>query len=189
MGVQNCDREDAWNSFANCLRNTHKELDSQFEKYNDFLKFKLTEARYFENLVQSNSWAAFVRADSDRSTAFKPMHLVHNFRDFVPEETNLVELIRESYLNIAIYASPAAQALKANNIVTFNVDGESVSVLRSSILCAVPGSQLAIRVSEDWVEQESTMDDEGRLIVVRAFRFVARFSFAVFKMHSPRISH
>jgi hypothetical protein len=51
-------------------------------------------------------------------------------------------------------------------VVYFNVRGETVCLLRSTILEVIPNSQMAVRLSGEWVEQESTLDTEGRIVVV-----------------------
>jgi hypothetical protein len=48
-------------------------------------------------------------------------------------------------------------------IVYFNVEGEIIPILRSTILRVIPESQLAIRVSGRWVEQPGDLDEEGAL--------------------------
>jgi hypothetical protein len=50
-------------------------------------------------------------------------------------------------------------------IVYFNVEGEIFPILRSTILNVIPDSQLAVRVSGRWKEQETDVDEEGNLIV------------------------
>jgi hypothetical protein len=50
-------------------------------------------------------------------------------------------------------------------IVYFNVEGEIFPILRSTILNVIPESQLAVRVSGRWKEQETDVDEEGNLIV------------------------
>jgi hypothetical protein len=48
-------------------------------------------------------------------------------------------------------------------IVYFNVEGEVIPILRSTILNSIPESQLAVRVSGRWEEQPGDLDDEGNL--------------------------
>jgi hypothetical protein len=50
-------------------------------------------------------------------------------------------------------------------IVYFNVEGEVIPILRSTILRVIPGSQLAVRVSGRWEENQKDRDEEGNLIV------------------------
>jgi hypothetical protein len=52
-------------------------------------------------------------------------------------------------------------------IVSFNVEGEIFSILRSTILRVIPNSQLAMRVSGRWEEQaeKGDIDEEGNLVV------------------------
>jgi hypothetical protein len=52
-------------------------------------------------------------------------------------------------------------------IVYFNVGGEMLSILRSTILRLIPNSQLAVRVSGRWEEQKEKgdIDEEGNLIM------------------------
>ncbi len=52
------------------------------------------------------------------------------------------------------------------DIVYFNVSGEKVCVRRSSVLRALPGSQLAVRLSGNWTEQTEDLDDEGSIFIV-----------------------
>jgi hypothetical protein len=52
-------------------------------------------------------------------------------------------------------------------MVYFNVEGEILSILRSTVLRAIPKSQFAVRVSGRWEEQaeKGDIDEEGNLIV------------------------
>jgi hypothetical protein len=50
-------------------------------------------------------------------------------------------------------------------IVYFNVEGEIIPILRSTILRVIPDSQLAVRVSGRWEENQKDRDEEGNLIV------------------------
>jgi hypothetical protein len=56
-------------------------------------------------------------------------------------------------------------SLLLDPIVYFNVEGEIFLILRSTILNVIPDSQLAVRVSGRWKEQETDVDEEGNLIV------------------------
>ncbi len=53
-----------------------------------------------------------------------------------------------------------------NNLVWFNVRGEIVCLFKSTIKTVIPKSQLAERISGQWTEQESTLDEEGRILIV-----------------------
>ena len=74
----------------------------------------------------------------------------------------------EVYEGVAKYANPKKQQEISDRIIWFNVRGKSVCLLRSTILAIIPNSQLAIRVGGEWKEQDSTLDKEGRIIVVSA---------------------
>jgi hypothetical protein len=50
-------------------------------------------------------------------------------------------------------------------IVYFNVEGEIIPILRSTILRVIPDSQLAVRVSGRWEGNQKDRDEEGNLIV------------------------
>jgi hypothetical protein len=50
-------------------------------------------------------------------------------------------------------------------IIYFNVEGEVIPILRSTILRVIPDSQLAVRVSGRWEESQKDRDEEGNLIV------------------------
>jgi hypothetical protein len=68
-----------------------------------------------------------------------------------------------------------AQRAKTAEIVTFNVGGDSVCLLKSSIAYVIPGSQLAIRVLGDWTEDTSTKDVQGRFVIVSVLFFFSIF--------------
>jgi hypothetical protein len=95
----------------------------------------------------------------------------------------IVESIRESYSRLSKEASPEAQQAKTAEIVTFNVGGDSVCLLKSSIAYVIPDSQLAIRVLGDWTEDTSTKDVQGRFIIVSVLFFFL-FSFFLFSWMS-----
>jgi hypothetical protein len=50
-------------------------------------------------------------------------------------------------------------------IITFNVEGKKISILRSTILHLIPDSVLGIKVSGRWTIQPKEMDNQGNLIV------------------------
>jgi hypothetical protein len=50
-------------------------------------------------------------------------------------------------------------------IISFNVEGEIISVLRSTLLRVVPESLLTIKISGRWIIQKNEMDEHGNLIV------------------------
>jgi hypothetical protein len=50
-------------------------------------------------------------------------------------------------------------------IITFNVEGKKISILRSTILRLIPDSLLGIKVSGRWTIQPNEMDEQGNLIV------------------------
>jgi hypothetical protein len=63
-------------------------------------------------------------------------------------------------------SSNSSDSVQLSPIVYFNVDNE-VSILRSTVLRSFLNSQLAIRVSRRWKEQENSgnIDQEGNLII------------------------
>jgi hypothetical protein len=97
---------------------------------------------------------------------FSLYHVLQELRRPHVEANGLLNSIRASYDRLAEHASPDVQVNKTAEIITFNVCGESVCLLKSSIAYAIPQSQLAIRVLGDWTEGESTRDAQGRFIIV-----------------------
>jgi hypothetical protein len=57
------------------------------------------------------------------------------------------------------------KADQTDPIVYFNVEGEVIPILRSTIQRVIPDSQLAVRVSGRWEDQEKDRDEDGNLIV------------------------
>ena len=94
--------------------------------------------------------------------------IVYPHTDAVTEPPLWMARIHAIYDRIATQASPTAKLAQTNDIVYFNVGGETVCLLKSSIAYAIPGSQLAIRVLGEWTEQYSTMDEDQRLLIVSA---------------------
>jgi hypothetical protein len=81
----------------------------------------------------------------------------------------LVKDVQSLHMEIAGLANPKRQEEMAQNIVWFSVRGKSVCLLKSTILSVIPNSLLAIRIRGEWVEQESTLDREGRIFIVSAY--------------------
>jgi hypothetical protein len=71
-----------------------------------------------------------------------------------------------------------------NPLVCFNVEGEVVPILRSTILRVIPHSQLAIRVSGRWEDQPSDIDEHGNLIV-RCPKEAFKHILASIQVHNP----
>jgi hypothetical protein len=69
-------------------------------------------------------------------------------------------------------------------LVCFNVEGEIVPILRSTILRVIPQSQLAIRVSGRWTDQPSDIDEHGNLIV-RCPKEAFKHILASIQVHNP----
>jgi hypothetical protein len=101
------------------------------------------------------------------------------FSDEATVQDMLVERIRTSYALLAEQSSATAQQAKTANIVTFNIQGESVCLLKSSIAKVIPNSQLAIRVLGDWTEGPTTLDEQGRFIIVSSFHYKLSYAFYV----------
>jgi hypothetical protein len=80
---------------------------------------------------------------------------------------------REVLMNVIQCKSSDVDAVEAvlypqeyfDPIVYFNVEGEVIPILRSTIQRVIPDSQLAVRVSGRWKEQERDRDEDGNLIV------------------------
>jgi hypothetical protein len=71
-----------------------------------------------------------------------------------------------------------------NPLVYFQVEGEVVPILRSTIMRVIPDSQLAIRVSGRWQDQPSDVDEDGNLIV-RCPKDAFKHILASLQVHNP----
>jgi hypothetical protein len=60
-----------------------------------------------------------------------------------------------------VAAGIASPVIPMPPIVSFNIDGKILSILRSTILRVIPDSQIAIKVSGRWIGQSGEVDDEG----------------------------
>lgn len=61
----------------------------------------------------------------------------------------------------------------------FNVDGERMTIKKSTIESVFAGSQLAVRLSGRWTEQSNDVDEEGNIIYdvsLSAFRALLQFA-------------
>jgi hypothetical protein len=54
---------------------------------------------------------------------------------------------------------------RTSPIVNWNVEGKKICILKDTIEAIIPQSQLAIRISGRWLEQEQNVDEEGSLIL------------------------
>jgi hypothetical protein len=125
------------------------------------------EAKFITNFLSSHALD-----EHDVQHAFAPGDIT---MDDLPQE------IHKLYDTIAEFASPSNQQSHTDGVVWFNIRGESLCLFRSTILKVIPDSQLAIRVGGEWVEQSSTLDKEGRIIVVRFIHsFIHSFFHSVF---------
>ena len=84
----------------------------------------------------------------------------------IPPLDGTANKLYEVYEEVAKQANPKTKESAADRIIWFNVRGKSVCLLRSTILAVIPNSQLAVRVGGDWSEQDSTLDREGRILIV-----------------------
>jgi hypothetical protein len=80
--------------------------------------------------------------------------------------TKVAEELQSLDSQIAAFSKPKRQQKFSEDIIWFSVRGKSVCLSKSTILDVIPESQLAIRVNGDWKEQNSTLDREGRIIIV-----------------------
>jgi hypothetical protein len=81
------------------------------------------------------------------------------------EETTerLIEVLSiiESYRSNHESITDRKEKLKSDPIAYFNCEGEKVCILKSTIQKYIPESQLAIRLSGEWVEQDQDLDEDG----------------------------
>jgi hypothetical protein len=80
--------------------------------------------------------------------------------------------------------NPLSEDFIPNPLVYFNVEGEIVPILRSTILRVIPQSQLAIRVSGRWQDQQSDVDEDANLIV-RCPKEAFKHILASLQVHNP----
>jgi hypothetical protein len=98
-----------------------------------------------------------------------------NNEDLLKEVVSCRDAFGEQQTNIKKKKRKLCNDLEEHNsqnslldpIVYFSVEGEILTILRSTILRVIPNSQLAVRVSGRWTEQPSKgdIDEEGNLIV------------------------
>jgi hypothetical protein len=78
----------------------------------------------------------------------------------------------------------SSEDMASTPLVYFNVEGEIVPILRSTILRVIPQSQLAVRVSGRWQDQPSDIDEHGNLIV-RCPKEAFKHILASLQVHNP----
>jgi hypothetical protein len=57
------------------------------------------------------------------------------------------------------------QPLTSSPIVSFPVETQVISILRSTLMRVIPDSQLAIKISGRWTMSEEEIDEEGNFII------------------------
>jgi hypothetical protein len=161
-----CEKQDSWSAF---VFDHYGELPVEAEEtaVQRFLYSKVLELKFLEALAIHGHF----RDLPPTEYTVRAMQLMiddiqsHSSGDHTLFSI-LVDRISSCYARLAQQASSEPQSSKTSEIVTFNVCGESVCLLKTSIAYAIPGSQLAIRVLGDWTEGESTKDEQGRFIIV-----------------------
>jgi DNA-binding transcriptional regulator GbsR (MarR family) len=136
-------------------------LDKEIHTIEDHMK---TNSKQFQKEIQCMAenfyfcWKVDETADAQNHDLLKE---VTSCRDALRDITQ-----KKSKLNDALEMNNSQNSL-LDPIVYFNVEGEIFTILRSTILRAIPKSQLAVRVSGRWEEQPSKgdIDEEGNLIV------------------------
>jgi hypothetical protein len=145
------------------------------EKHLCYLYCKYLEAKFMEHVAIDQHFRDIseldVSIDAFERRLLQMQDEAKEFSDEATVQDMLVERIRTSYAVLAEQSSAKAQQAKTANIVTFNVQNESVCLLKSSIAKVIPNSQLAIRVLGDWTEGPTTLDEPGRFIIVSSFHY------------------
>jgi hypothetical protein len=140
-------------SFSTMLIHSHQLIKNHKAELESHLKLKYIEASFMLSLLETHSLS-----QCDGQNRLQPTGYI--------KIDELPPMIHHRYDIIAEYASPSQQQYFTDEVVWFNVRGESVCLLKSTILEVIPNSQLAMRLGGKWKEQQSTLDDEGRIIVV-----------------------
>jgi hypothetical protein len=151
-GQTRLDLDDCFDEYSNIIAIAKEGFQEHNFALASHLKFKCAEATFIKTFLASHR---LVQRDVYRSCT--PSGL---------SEAELPQYIHEAYDSIAEYARLEKHQAFQNLIIWFNVRGESVCLLKSTIIEVIPSSQLAIRVGGNWVEQASALDKQGRIIVV-----------------------
>jgi hypothetical protein len=131
-------------------------LEQQSSELRSHLKFKFLEAKFIHSYLKTLS---FQYVGLQSSPAFNDDPI-----DSIPTKVHAL------YDKIAKFASPVQQQSFADDVVCFNVRGESVCLLKSTILQVIPNSQLGLQLGSksksSRIKTELVRDKEGRIIVV-----------------------
>jgi hypothetical protein len=143
-------------TFSNMLSDFELCLDQECSGLRSHLKFKSLEGKFIRSYLQT---LCFKRVDIQSLPS-----LVDEPIDSIPGIVHVV------YDDIAIYAGQTQQHLFTGDVLWFNVRGECVCLLKSTILRVIPNSQLGLQFGNkpkrSVVKKELVHDKEGRIIVV-----------------------
>jgi hypothetical protein len=120
-------------------------------------RFLLSEFEFIAEFL-SVQWATFIDNFPEPSETAK--NLDDNFTLAISPHISKLKLmfhmIEDYYLMREEKNSP---------IVDWNVEGKKICILKDTIKAVIPQSQLAIRISGRWLEQQQNVDEEGNLIL------------------------
>jgi hypothetical protein len=129
-------------------------------------------ANYF-----SQAWGLSVAGSQ---TPKETLHVVMEQKKKSEREDNLKDIIKKRKRDDE---NSLSENIIPNPLVYFNVEGEIVPVLRSTIMRVIPQSQL---VSGRWQDQPSDVDEDGNLIV-RYTKDAFKHILASLQVHNPTL--
>jgi hypothetical protein len=148
------------------IKDIHRTYEESLDKLAKQMNSRAQQSRAILAILQGTPWSTLNLINYQSSDKYELSNsLTHELQAIDAE--------------IAKFAGPQHQQKFTEDIIWFSVRGRSVCLLKSTILQVISNSQLAIRVSGDWTEQESTLDREGRIIIVS--------SYSIFSFHHGSI--
>jgi hypothetical protein len=124
--------------------------------------------KFYRLILEINLIEAILISSSSEETllSFESLNFYPFRFDVMPSLDESAAVIQQRWAMIKTFAKPAKQQEMIENIVSFSVEGKTISIRKSLISQFIPDSQLAIRLSPAWTEQASTLDEQGRIIIV-----------------------